>query len=315
MVRQRDISSLRRVTVLIACAVCLIVSGCNGERKPEEKSVSVDTSWQPPKSAINPHIYVSEIDQIQYPPQSDTDALQAVVQAGLAQCMKEKGFDLRTDIPGFKYTLTDDLPESALEDVYSYISPENAAKYGTADERWDTGLEAETAEAGLPKGYNEALSGVEGPGEPTGCYSTVKKKVLKNRVELGKLFNQIAGFRLRANDLVEPQRVDLEKKWAACMAQSGLPTYKTIDSIANRPGKTGDDAGWPELNHSSEEIHVATVSGKCMIDTGYLEDYSKLKSQAVHTLINQKPGLITEWQKLHKEQVEHAKKQLAAAGK
>lgn len=295
--------------------MCLAVAGCAGGQKAKQTPVSVDTSWQPPKSAINPHIYVSEADQIQYPPQADTDALSAAVQAGLAQCMKEKGFDLRADVPGFKYTLTDDLPQSALEDVYTYISPQNAVKYGTASEAWDSSLKAADARAHLSSEYLDALSGPENGGPDSGCYDTVKKKVLKNRAKLGSIFNQIASLRANAHELVEKQRLGLEKKWATCMANAGMPSYKTIESIGNQPGKTGEDADWPELSHGPAEVKVATQSGKCMIESGYLEGYSKLAAQATHTMISQKPGLITEWQKLHKEQVEHAKKQLAEAGK
>lgn len=274
----------------------------------------MDTSWQPPRAAINPHIYVSELDIIQYPPQAETNILAAAVQAEVARCMKAKGFELDTNEPGFDVSLTDDLPEVDLERVYTYFSPQSAAVYGTSSKELTDSNRVADQEMSHPSPYIDALLGPAGTKE-LGCKTDSKNKVLIHRAKMEKLFNQIAQLGIRAENLSKPYQKAAEKKWAACMAAKGLPSYRTVEGLFYKNGKVQDESRWSLNNHTLEEIHVATVSGKCMVESGYLEAVSKFQAQAVHTLIAKKPGVITEWQKLHKEQVEHAKKQLAANAK
>ena len=77
---------------VLACG--LSACGNSGSDTPSAKpsksktpKIAVDTSWEPPRSAANPHIYVSELDQIQYPPQAETDIIRSAVKARVIQCM------------------------------------------------------------------------------------------------------------------------------------------------------------------------------------------------------------------------------------
>lgn len=295
---------------ILLCVVTFVVTGCSSgnSAKSGDSDVKIDASWQPPKSAVNSHIYVSEVDQIQYPPQVETNLLAAAVKAAVIQCMKKKGFTLNENAPGFTESLTDDLPEKNIESVYSYISPQNALKWGTSTKDFEESRNFSDQNSTNDGGYDLALRGSGKPDGDLGCLGSAKKRVLVNEEKIGDLFNQIAKIPLQADGLTKQRQKQLEKKWAACMRSAGLPQYSTIDSTASSAGNQAFRE-WPRPV-TAQETRVAETSGKCMISTGYLEQYSKYRAQAIHALVSKKPGLITEWQRLHREQIKHAQQQL-----
>ncbi|MDU0968997.1 MAG: hypothetical protein E7A79_07910 [Actinomycetaceae bacterium] len=118
-----------------------------------------------------------------------------------------------------------------------------------------------------------------------------------------------------AADATAAQRKQAAKPWAACMAKAGYPQYHSPDGLSYPDGDPDSGELWPDPRPNAEEIAVAQASGRCMISTGYLEKVSKAKAIAAHKRIAKKPGLITEWKKLHDEEVKVAQSYAAGSGK
>lgn len=214
--------------------------------------------------------------------------------------MSEKGYTY-TDPLNYDEGFADDMDEAAIEGVYSYISPENAALYGVSTPSFALSIKKTQADSSLPKGYLDAITGKDE--KDLGCMGKGFEIFGKADEKQRQLIQSVAEMQLKASEQAEPLRLKLEKKWAACMADAGLSQYTTIEKVSM---ENGGEEPWPQGAPSAEQVKVAKTSGECMISTGYLEEYSKHQAQIGHAYAQKNPGLITEWKKVHQAQIEAA---------
>ncbi|MDO4613798.1 MAG: hypothetical protein Q4B10_07005 [Actinomycetaceae bacterium] len=214
--------------------------------------------------------------------------------------MSEKGYTY-TDPLNYDEGFADDMDEAAIEGVYSYNSPENAALYGVSTPSFALSIKKSKADPSLPEGYLDTLVGKDE--KDLGCMGKGFEIFGNTDERKRQLTQSVAEIRLKVLDQAEPLRLKLEKKWAACMADAGLSQYTTIEKIAT---KDGGEELWPDGDPSAEQVKVAKTSGECMISTGYLEEYSKHQAQIGHAYAQKNPGVITEWKKVHQAEIEAA---------
>lgn len=278
---------MKRLGVLILLA--LITFSC-----PSCSQGDGDEAWQPQKSRVNPHIYLSETNQILYPDTAETRAIREAAAAVAEQCMAEQGF------PGLPATRAQAglliLPgnESDVELVYYYRSPENSRKYGVAAPGFHEGRHKRDYPPAISEDTQTVLNN---------CLDVVEKQIYGNLTKMQELEQQAMDIN-NSVDVADVQK-SAEREWAKCMKGRGLGRF---DAVAGIFGPTGDENGpeWPDPRPNPEEIRVAQASGECMIETGYLETVTRANAIAVHEELQKHPGVITEWKKIRQEQVEAA---------
>lgn len=292
------------ITVGVLSTLSLLLSACGGGGQKESTS---DDSWQPQLSRINKHIYLSEIDQIEYPDDNETATLSNAVYNHTEKCMAKRG------ISNHRYTKYRSLleveedKESAVESVYSYSSPQDVKEYGVGNPDF---VRSERSNDDFENVSDTVITAI-GEGNPngSGCLDQAVKALLPHNQEMKKILGQLQQINLdvwRANKPIETQA---EKPWAQCMAKKGLPEFKTVASISSPDGDENGEKEWPKPGPSQREIQVGLASGECMIETKYLETVSKAKAVEVHKRLQKKPGLITRWKEIRKAQLEAVQNQ------
>lgn len=291
---------LKRKLLPIVLLICLVplqlLGGCSTTANVH--------SWQAQKSRINPHIYVSEADQILFPPQEQTDAIRRTFDKSVKECMSRKGYETQ-EVSG----LLGIEDENSIENVYSFLPEDKAMKYGLAapgfrESKKTSDLNQTVAK---PEGYDKTLFGTEsGEYIANSCYGKAISAVFPNLDRTEEIRQVVRNISLEASRLVDAKRIEAEKGWGECMKGKGFGQFKTISGLGSPKGDTNIEEGWPD-KLTLPEIKVAQASSKCMIETGYLETVSKAQAIAAHKLIQRKPGLLTEWQKLQKQQYEASK--------
>lgn len=299
-------SALARKCLRLTCAasllslLCSALVGCGNTQAEDE-------SWTPRESRVQPHLYMSEADIIMYPDQADTDAIAAALEAFGTRCMTERGFGGVASAGRDVAAVQRVHEEAAIRDVYGYVPPEDAPKQGVTARGWYESMTRNDDAAPSPA-YKEALHGqtVNGHPTPDSCQGQAIARFLPHYDRFLQINSEIEKLNLQVENDSAYKKVeaDATQRWAACMAQAGYSQFKTVESLSSPTGDENSNVGWPAPNPGPEEVAVARASSTCMIDTRYLEDVSRANAQAVHRLIAKKPGLITEWQKLRRAQVD-----------
>ena len=296
----RTNKTLKFLQILCGISLVSFMTACASQ------PVDDSAEWTPSKSAVNSHIYLSETNAILYPPQAETNQLRNAYYAAVTSCMQKQGFSYTpTDANSPSLDLIS-MNEKAIENVYEYVSEEDAVKYGVAAPGWyDQNAKAPDDKISSPE--DRALYGDENSKNPSGCVNEAMKEVLPKYKRMVELEQEATNISVQAADAISTTKYKAAAAWNKCMKNEGYTQFLSPSSLSSPKGDEAPDMSWPAPNPGIEEIKATQAASRCMLSTRYLEKVSKAEALAVHKILAKKPGLIAEWQELRQDSLKKSK--------
>ena len=198
-------------------------------------------------------------------------------------CMLERGFDYQPQLPSLNPSFGVDLapgfvPSPTSDRGYGLALahldiPDQAFRdYGTA--QWEASADVRPSSGAEWIAYDEALNGVDGQ---SGCAERGRKSNAEAIALADEFHTQI--WQIRARIAADPRTLDLDEKWAACMASKGFGQYKhvteppgvlshRVDAVINELFKPFDEESMVDRRNRleailDEEVQVAKSDLSC----------------------------------------------------
>ena len=299
MLASRDRRPRRYAGVLVCLLLPVLATGCHSHTDRHSTTGVTSTAAT--------DLVLSDYDRESLRLSANVEtSLEAVNNAG-RDCLRSRGVDDTIDEvhPGLGEYLTWPDGRDALNRRYQYVSEEMATRDGFAPPSLrDTGdyigpPEEEWTRAVLG-------SGTESEPAPGSCLAEIYERFSPNKKRLDALSATIADILVSAESASEAAVREKEPVWADCMANNGLGRYRTIRSVTTRDGDENGDDLWPGKTAGNDEKNVASVSGRCMIESGYLHAVSAAEATSVNSSLREHPRLLHEWVGLMGDQIDRA---------
>jgi hypothetical protein len=251
------------------------------------------------ESSLIEGAWANPLDAVMYPDPVAAEAIDAAGEGVIARCMEERGFTYTEDVFPWDYNY------EQAQYVYGVTDPDSAAVNGLRSAIWMDSVNAHVG-ADSPEPSEEYLDALYGGDEmvitdeetgvelaryaPSSCTGQALDQVTPDWARMDYLQQQAMDILVRVEDPTESSDMVKAgfKRWSACMAESG---YQYADPWA-------PDEDFASEQPTAEEIRVAVASAECMHSSGLLRDWSRARAEETQRLLEESPGLVTEWLEL-----------------
>lgn len=297
--------------MLLGTMLALSLAACSSTPESEFELVALPERGELVESVAFPGAWMTPLEPILNGDRDRAEAIEEASRNEIDQCMTDRGF------PDYDYSVH--VPRSdrffgvldvEIARVWAFRDPEDPFEGYIVDV---TPMDMrDPANAGAPQrsdaeiafsGSEESMTALATRDDgtvvtrydPDACLNIARLEVQPHYFELYSLETQIAEIRLRAYFEVQDSaeyRVAFDE-WSACVVSRG-----------ERAPLFPEGSGWvvsPPGEISEEEISEAVAHTECLHESGFLRERSRLQAEAEWRLIEENPGVVTEYVELWNE--------------